>query len=66
MMARFLVLALFAALFVFAAPGQASAGTAIPEPSDLALFLLGLIGVIVGRQGVLIRRRQERDEDGSE
>ena len=63
MMVRLLFIALFVALFAFAAPGQASAGTAVPEPSDLALFLLGLIGVIIGRQGVLIRRRQERDED---
>ena len=36
-------------LLLAAAPAHA-AGTAVAEPSSLALFALGVIGVIVGRQ----------------
>ncbi len=43
--ASFLLLAAFAA-----SPALAqSAGTAIPDPSGIALFGLGLAGVIIGR-----------------
>ncbi len=44
------------ALLITAAPAYA-AETAIPEPSTLALFGLGVLGVIVGRQG----SRRKRD-----
>ncbi|WP_170304707.1 PEP-CTERM sorting domain-containing protein [Croceicoccus estronivorus] len=33
----------------------------MPEPSDLALFSLGLLGVIIGRHGF---RRSRKDGDG--
>ncbi len=47
-----------------AAPAAASGGgTAVPEPSDLALFTLGLAGLIIGRQSVKRRRRDEDDRD---
>ena len=36
-----------------------AAGTAVPEPSSLALFGLGVLGVVVGRYGA--RRRRDRD-----
>ncbi|TCJ38360.1 PEP-CTERM sorting domain-containing protein [Parafrankia sp. BMG5.11] len=40
---------------VIASPAMA-AGTAVPEPSGLALFGLGVLGVIVGRRGARRRR----------
>ncbi|CAH0495814.1 hypothetical protein [Novosphingobium sp. CECT 9465] len=40
-----------AALLAFATPALAqSAGISIPEPTDGALFALGLVGLVVGRQ----------------
>lgn len=52
-----------AALFLIAMPTgawAADSGTAIPEPSNLALFALGVLGVIVGRQAA--KRRAGDDE----
>ncbi len=57
MMARLLLLALVPLLLVQAAPAAASWATQVPEPSDLALFALGLLGVIIGRHG--FQRRQK-------
>lgn len=37
------------------------ASTAIPEPSDFALFLLGVAGLIIGRR--TSRRRIRPDDD---
>ncbi len=34
-----------------ASPAVAQAIASIPEPTDLALFGLGVMGVIIGRQG---------------
>jgi hypothetical protein len=48
-------------VLLMAAPVEASSG-AVPEPSDLALFLLGLVGVIVGRQSIA-SPRDRRPED---
>jgi hypothetical protein len=42
-------------LLCMASPALA-AGTAVPEPSTLALFGLGVVGVIVGRYGARRRR----------
>ncbi|WP_421849471.1 PEP-CTERM sorting domain-containing protein [Novosphingobium sp.] len=39
-----------------AAFAQASGGTAIPEPTDGALFAIGLAGLIIGRR---VARRKE-------
>jgi len=60
-MARLLLLALIPFYLFAAMPAQASGGTVVPEPSDLALFALGLLGVIIGRQS--IARYRGRDED---
>ena len=43
---RFLV----ALIVAFHAAPAAAAGTVVTEPSSLALFALGVLGVIVGRQ----------------
>lgn len=43
-------------LLGFATPALA-AGAAVPEPSSMALFGLGVLGVLVGRRGA----RRKRD-----
>jgi len=39
-----------------AAPAMAAGGISIPEPSDLSLFALGVVGLLVGRHAA--RRRK--------
>lgn len=39
------------ASLALASPAWAQAIASIPEPTDLALFGLGVMGVIIGRQG---------------
>ena len=59
-------LALFLLMPVYmflAAPVNASGGTAVPEPSDLALFILGLLGVILGREVAIRYKRRDREHD---
>lgn len=34
-----------------AQPAFANAGASIPDPSNLALFAIGVLGLIIGRQG---------------
>ena len=46
-------------LLLSAAPAAASGGTEVPEPSSLAIFGLGVLGVIVGRQAA--KRRADDD-----
>ncbi len=47
----------FALIFLgFATPALA-AGAAVPEPSSMALFGLGVLGVVIGRRGA----RRKRD-----
>ena len=50
-------------LFVFAgaAPAHAWAGVQIPEPSNMALFALGLAGVAIGRR--FSRARRSPDDE---
>jgi hypothetical protein len=42
----------------FASPALAKGWIAIPEPTDITLFALGVLGLIVGRRGA---RRKPRD-----
>lgn len=49
------------AALLAAAPAAAQDGTAIPEPSNWALFGLGVAGVLIGRFGL---RGRKRDRDG--
>ncbi|WP_068073689.1 PEP-CTERM sorting domain-containing protein [Novosphingobium lentum] len=51
--------AIIAALVASPAMAQA-VGTKVPEPTDLALFAMGVIGLVIGRRGA---RRRDRDED---
>ena len=47
------------ALSFLASPAHAWTGTPIPEPSNLALFGLGVLGVIVGRRAAAKRRKRD-------
>lgn len=42
-----------------ASPALAGAGTSVSDPTDLALFALGVTGLILGHYGA--RRRPPRD-----
>lgn len=44
----------------FATPALAQGSTAVPEPSDLALFALGVLGVLIGRRAAA-KRPPDRD-----
>ena len=52
----------FAAL-VTSAPAWANDGTAVPEGSQLTLFALGLLGVIVGRRASMKRSKEDPKQD---
>ena len=47
MIARFSCALLF---LVYAAPAWADAGAQVPEGSQLTLFALGILGVVIGRR----------------
>ena len=48
-----------AALLLMASPALAEGGTAIPEPSNWALFAMGVAGVLIGRFGARKRKRPD-------
>lgn len=48
-----------AAFLLLASPAWAEGGTAIPEPSNWALFALGVAGVLIGRFGMRSRKRPD-------
>jgi hypothetical protein len=56
-----MVLPLFT--LVSSAPAWAQDGTAVPEGSNLTLFALGLLGVIVGRRASMKAKRRKHDSD---
>lgn len=45
------------AALAYAAPAWAQDGAAVPEGSQLTLFALGLLGVIIGRRASMRRKR---------
>lgn len=49
-------------LIIMAAPAAAGDGIQIPEPSNMALMGLGLVGLIVGRHTA--RSKRSRDDLG--
>jgi len=51
-----MLLAAFPAVLL-AQPGAVHGGVTIPEPTDLALFTLGVAGLIIGRRAA--RRREK-------
>lgn len=51
------------ALLFAASPALAEGGTAIPEPSNWALFALGVTGVLIGRFGSRKRKRTPKKDD---
>ena len=50
-----------AAALLIAAPAVAQAGTAVPEPSNIALLALGVVGLLLGRRGA--KRKPPKDRD---
>lgn len=62
-MLRFVLLAFVSLYLILAAPLHATEGVVVPEPSDLALFILGVLGLILGREAAVRYRRYERDRN---
>ncbi|MFA7594825.1 MAG: PEP-CTERM sorting domain-containing protein [Novosphingobium sp.] len=62
-MYRLALFLLMSVHLLLAAPVNASSGTTVPEPSDLALFILGLLGVILGREVAIRYKRRDKDHD---
>ena len=52
-----------AALLLIASPALARGSAAIPEPSNWALFALGVAGVLIGRLGARKRKRTPKQDD---
>jgi hypothetical protein len=50
-------------LLLSAAPALADQGAQVPEGSQLTLFALGLLGVIVGRRASMRRPGKDPDQD---
>ncbi len=48
-------------LLLLAAPAHAAGGTPLPEPSNLALFGLGLAGLVIGRRMAAKRKTPDKD-----
>lgn len=50
------ILAVIGLLLAFSSPSMAQAASAIPEPTNLALLAMGVIGLLVGRHAARRRR----------
>ena len=61
MLARIL-LAPVISLVAITSPAAAQVGAQVPEGSNLTLFALGALGLIVGRR-VAMKKRQDHDRD---
>jgi hypothetical protein len=48
-------------LLFLAAPVNAGGATPLPEPSNLALFGLGLAGLVIGRRMAAKRKNPDKD-----
>lgn len=55
-MNRSAIILALATFMLSASPALAQASISVPEPTDLTLFALGVVGLIVGRQGARRRR----------
>lgn len=55
-------LPIFLALVMLALAEPAMAATAVPEPTDFALFLLGVAGLIIGRRSARARHAPPGDD----
>ena len=51
------------AALLTSAPAWSNDGTAVPEGSQLTLFALGLLGVIVGRRASMKRSAKDPKQD---
>jgi hypothetical protein len=49
-------------LFLSTVPVLASDGSQVPEGSQLTLFALGILGVLLGRRASMRRPDKDRDE----
>ncbi len=47
-------------LLMVSAPAAAQAGTSVPEPSDMLLLGMGVLGLILGRRGGRSRKPPKR------
>ncbi len=50
------------ASLLVAAPAFAQSAVTIPEPTDLALFGLGIAGLLIGRRGARHRRKDDKGD----
>jgi xanthosine utilization system XapX-like protein len=64
MTATRVLLAFLAAIAIGAAPALAAAAVSVDAPGDIALFALGVTGLIIGRR-ISKRRNQRNDQDHS-
>jgi hypothetical protein len=62
-MIRFGLFLLIPVYMVLAVPANAAAGAAAPEPSDFVLFIIGLLGVILGREVAMRYKRRDKERD---
>lgn len=51
------ILAIAVVCLSSASPALASNGVTIPEPTDIALFAMGVMGLVIGRYGAKKRPR---------